>query len=60
MNELNMALKQALELSKGEPKAFAFYLAESVASWTAQGMIDKKTGIEATAALHKLHPNIHG
>jgi hypothetical protein len=58
MNELNDALKLALESSNGNPEAFAFYLTAPLAGWMTQGMIDADTALEAIRLLHQLHPSI--
>jgi hypothetical protein len=52
---LNEALAQNVAMSEGDPEMFAFLLTSTIASFTAQGLLDDGAGTRAIELLHQLH-----
>jgi hypothetical protein len=57
-NELNEALKMAVDGADGDAEMFAFLLTAPIAGWLGQGMLDEDTALSAIQLLHQLHPNV--
>jgi len=58
MQQLNDALKLAVEQAQGDAELFALLLTAPLAGWMVQGFLDEDVASKAIGLLHQLHPNV--